>query len=53
MRSDNQSLVTGGRAALSAVGSRSKRDWWPARLNLRLFCQHSSLSDPLDRFDPR
>jgi catalase-peroxidase len=47
MTSENQCPVTGTRAALSAAGSRSNRDWWPEQLNLRLLRQHSSLSDPM------
>ena len=47
MSSENQCPVIGGRAALSAAGSRSNRDWWPEQLNLRLLRQHSSLSDPM------
>ena len=47
MNSDNQCPVTGGRATLSAAGSRSNRDWWPEQLNLRQLRQHSSLSDPM------
>ncbi|WP_163268885.1 catalase/peroxidase HPI [Chelativorans alearense] len=29
------------------VGMRSNRDWWPNQLNLKMFHQNSSLSDPM------
>jgi catalase-peroxidase len=40
----------GGALSQSAGGGTSNREWWPNQLKLNILRQHSSLSNPMDKF---
>ncbi len=47
MTDESKCPVTGMTNKQATGQGRSNRDWWPNQVNLKVLCQHSSLSNPM------